>query len=110
MRRRVAQDMRIIVLQLTRSSKNYRLREAIEMEISVSKIRFKVLQKFPIWRREDDDVKVGMVFEVEFFKDRWPEVGGAYFLLDSPKHGDSVPDFSGFRLSYLFKHKFIEKA
>ena len=78
------------------------------MEISVSKIRFKVLQKFPFWRRKDDDIKIGMIFEAEFFQDRWPEVGGAYFLLDSPKDPDSVPDFSRFRFAYLEEYQYIE--
>jgi hypothetical protein len=67
-----------------------------------------VLQKFPIWRRKEDDVKVGAIFEVQFFKDRWHQVGGAYFLLDSPKHSKSVPDFSGFRLAYLAEYYYIE--
>ncbi len=78
------------------------------MEISVGNIRFKVLQKFPVWRRKDDDVKIGTIFEIEFFKGRWPEVGGVYFLLDSPKDSKSVPDFSSFRLVYLKEHKYIE--
>lgn len=76
----------------------------------MSSMCVRVLQKFPIWRLKDDDVKVGMTLEMEFVADRWSEVGGAWFLQGSPKDAASVPDFSSLRLAFLFKHKFIEKT
>lgn len=72
-------------------------------------IRFKVLQKFPFWRIQDDDVKLGMVFEVITLDNRWSEIGGAYFLVDFLDGLELYPDFSGARLAYLEEHHYIQR-
>jgi len=69
----------------------------------MSTIRLKVLQAFPVWRRKKD-AELGEILKLEWV-DRWKEVGGAFFLPESSK--DSIPDFSGTRLVYLIKHKFL---
>lgn len=67
--------------------------------------RFKVLSSFPTWRRKED-MKLGEIIDVEP-SPVWPEVGGGFYLPDSPK--TDVPDFTGGRLNYLLKHKFLQE-
>ena len=65
--------------------------------------RFKVLSGFPIWRRKDD-TRIGEIFEV-IGVDKWPELDGAFYFPDSPR--TEAPDFTGARLKYLIKNKYI---
>lgn len=80
--------------------------------------KFRVLAAFPIWRRREPPVgsphekwngqaKHDEVFEVELANPKWHEVGYAYYRVDLPR--DVAPDFSGARLAYLLKHKYIEE-
>ena len=66
--------------------------------------RFRVLQSFPVWRRVKD-AQLGEIFEVEL-SDVWHAVGGGFYLKDSPR--GTVPDFSGARLHWLLRNKYIE--
>ena|GEM_PF-3953414 len=75
----------------------------------MSYLKIEVLQKFPLfWSKKEDEVKVGMVFTIVSDLRRWRVVGGAYYLSDSPKGRNSVPDLTGSRIRYLIKHKYIE--
>ena len=69
--------------------------------------RFKVTQAFPIWRRKED-MKPGEVFDVEKGEmgDEWDVIDGRFFMVNLPRH--EIPDFTGARLAYLIKHKFLE--
>ena len=71
----------------------------------MSYLKIEVLQKFPLWRMKDDEVKLGMVIKLREARNL-PRHGKAYFLDDWP--AGPVPDIDEGRIKYLEKHKYLE--